>query len=596
MRRKHILAISAILTSAFLAAVFHGQLLRTMSGSPDETHSTGPTSLEQQVLALVNGSRAYADCLELENIAQNHLDFRSSGSSGANQTANLIKERFESFGLEAWLEPFQFTNWTLLDHASLIIDADGNSSTTDDQTAADSFQCEHYSWPTPSAGVSADLVVLPLPAVASYSQLGSQPIDTAAWNTVNTAGRVLLIGREARLNSGWHQTFKDKLSAQPPAAVVYTWWYSWMSFCPAFHSSAGGLPLGTSGSYLWDAHIPAGFVDYADGLQIRNMENANPAASANVTIRSAIGSGTHYNVVAKIIGQENPGKQVIVCGHYDSVMCSGFCDNAAGTAGVIEVARTVSQAVASGLYRPSCTVLFVAFAAEELGLVGSVHYVKQHKNEMVNITAVINLDCIGSDELYVTETSSDGGFDLDQTVVQAGQDLGVHVTLVSSSSSDQESFRNPSQQNGNILWNWDLDAGISDAAPIPSSAMIGSAPLLYYDLWNMGNAGWIHTPYDNSTTPNWVETSDLENHIKVAALTTLRVSPDAPIPEFSPSILLALLTSATLLAAVLAKRASHSQKQHPQLSQETCRNSGVLTVSSPAPELPDRLRGLSRLG
>jgi len=45
----------------------------------------------------------------------------------------------------------------------------------------------------------------------------------------------------------------------------------------------------------------------------------------------------------------------------------------------------------------------------------------------------------------------------------------------------------------------------------------------------MGTPGWIHTAYDNSTsteTFSWVEPEDLEAHIKVAALTIMRVSPD----------------------------------------------------------------------
>jgi hypothetical protein len=44
----------------------------------------------------------------------------------------------------------------------------------------------------------------------------------------------------------------------------------------------------------------------------------------------------------------------------------------------------------------------------------------------------------------------------------------------------------------------------------------------------MGAPGWAHTSYDNSTsteTLSWIEVDDLEDHIKVAALTVMRVSP-----------------------------------------------------------------------
>ena len=48
----------------------------------------------------------------------------------------------------------------------------------------------------------------------------------------------------------------------------------------------------------------------------------------------------------------------------------------------------------------------------------------------------------------------------------------------------------------------------------------------------MGAPGWIHTSCDNSTsteTLNWVEVEDLENQIKVTALTIIRISPDIPL-------------------------------------------------------------------
>jgi len=86
--------------------------------------------VEQQVVALVNGSRAYEYDLELERIAYEHYAFRSGGSQGGEEAAYWIKEQFESFGLDASLEPFEFTTWDLSSKPSLIIDDDGNLSTT----------------------------------------------------------------------------------------------------------------------------------------------------------------------------------------------------------------------------------------------------------------------------------------------------------------------------------------------------------------------------------------------------------------------------------------------------------------------------------
>ncbi len=516
--------------------------------------SSGLDPLEGQIVALVNGTRAYDYDLQLESIALSHPDFRSAGSPGALEAANWIKAQLQSFGLDAWLEPFTFKNWTLLDKPSLIIDEDGNQSTTCDQTTIGSFQCEHWSYPTPPDGVFADVVVLPLPPAENISRIGAELINTTAWNAVNITGKVVLIGREVRWNDNWHNAFVNKLSAQPPAAVVFTWWYDWMNFTPPMHSSAGGLPLSGYGTYFWNYHIPVGFVNYWDGLSIRAKVESNKTLSANVTIKAVIGyNGVHYNVVGRISGYEQPEKMVIISSHYDTVMCAGFCDNGAGTAGILEVANVVKEAIKTGLYRPKYTLLFVAFTGEELYLVGSANYVKQHKSDMGNIITVINLDCIGSNELYVTNTT---GSDLAQKIIEAAQDLNISISMEEPGGSDQESFRTPSSINNAILHYWGVDLGISDATPISSSAMLDSYPLFYNDLWNMGEAGWIHTAYDNSTsteTLNWVELDDLENHIKVALIATIRESQNI-VPEFTPIITLAVLMTSTVVVYFLTRK------------------------------------------
>jgi hypothetical protein len=544
-----ILLIVAVLAPAFQLAGVRGEL-----DSSSNADTASLLDFEQQVVSSVNGSRAYDYDLELENIAYSHPDFRSSGSSGAFEAANWIKGKLESFGLQSWLEPFQFTNWTLLDNASLVIDEDGNSNTVGDQTSIDSFQCEHLSWPTPIDGVFADLVVLPLPVLSDRSQIGTIPINMTLWDSINTTGKIVLVGREVRSHPN---SYANKLRLQPPAAVVYTWWYIWDSFIPPFFSSSGGVPMNEG--YYWNLSIPVGFVDYDDGLLIKDSKNTNPSLAANVTIPSVINSsGTHYNVVGKINGFQDPDKLVIISGHYDTVMCSGFCDNGAGTAGIVELAKVFSEAVQSGVYQPNHTLLFVGFAGEELYLVGSASYIKQHKNDMANITAVINLDCIGSDDLYVSQTPDSG---LAQTIIQAAQDLNVSIAVESPGGSDHESFRSPSDVNYMIQLNWGVDLGISDAAPVAASAMLDSYPLFYNDLWNMGAPGWIHTSYDNSTstsTLNWVEKDDLENHIRVAVLSVMRSSPNF-VPEFPPGIALVLLMSVTLTVCVLVRKVRGSR-------------------------------------
>jgi Zn-dependent M28 family amino/carboxypeptidase len=217
-------------------------------------------------------------------------------------------------------------------------------------------------------------------------------------------------------------------------------------------------------------------------------------------------------------------------------MDAGFCDNGAGASGVVELARVFAEAVRRGLYHPKYTIVFVAFADEELDLVGSLNYVKTHKAEMGSIVAVINLDCIGSQEFYFTETVPAGSLDLDQVVQGAAQSLGIAAAAEAPGGSDQDSFRDPASLAGDYYGLWGVDLGISDAVPVRSSVLLISYPLTYADKWNMGVPGWIHTSYDNSTstaTLNWVEVNNLEAHIEVAALTGMRVSPSLLVTDLN---------------------------------------------------------------
>jgi Zn-dependent M28 family amino/carboxypeptidase len=124
------------------------------------------------------------------------------------------------------------------------------------------------------------------------------------------------------------------------------------------------------------------------------------------------------NVVAVLPGTTQPEKRVIVSGHYDSIdmirtaagtpaaegdpppldneksadaLAPGASDDASGTAVVMELARVMSQ------YQFEKTIVFVAFAGEELGLVGSSLYAARAKQRNEQIEAVLNNDIVGND-------------------------------------------------------------------------------------------------------------------------------------------------------------------------------------------------------
>src|SRR5690606_41714780 len=68
---------------------------------------------------------------------------------------------------------------------------------------------------------------------------------------------------------------------------------------------------------------------------------------------------------------------------------TGAEDNASGTAVVMELARVLSA------NPPRRSVLFVLFSGEELGLLGSLHFVDNLPVPMERVQAMVNFDMVG---------------------------------------------------------------------------------------------------------------------------------------------------------------------------------------------------------
>jgi hypothetical protein len=114
------------------------------------------------------------------------------------------------------------------------------------------------------------------------------------------------------------------------------------------------------------------------------------------------------NVVGVLRGSDPllADEAVVVGAHYDHVgtggefseapeatgnIHNGADDNASGTAALLEMARTAAASPAR--FRRS--VVFVAFAGEELGLRGSKHYVEHPAIPLDRTVAMVNLDMVG---------------------------------------------------------------------------------------------------------------------------------------------------------------------------------------------------------
>jgi aminopeptidase YwaD len=142
---------------------------------------------------------------------------------------------------------------------------------------------------------------------------------------------------------------------------------------------------------------------------------------------------TAVNVVGVLPGADpaRTAQAIVVGAHYDHLgvvggtLYPGADDNASGTAVVVSLARAF--AAAGPLER---TLVFVLFGAEEIGLVGSGHYVRTPAVPLERTVAMLNFDMVGrlgGGKLTVAGVESGSG--LRDAVTDSARALGLGVTL-----------------------------------------------------------------------------------------------------------------------------------------------------------------------
>jgi hypothetical protein len=218
------------------------------------------------------------------------------------------------------------------------------------------------------------------------------------------------------------------------------------------------VPLRADAS-LMDAGIPAFSVRRAvaealfagSGMSLeaaqRTLDGGHPGAMAlsgmrvsgraDVTPRRS----TTRNVVGVLPARGTAREALVVGAHYDHLglgqsgsldpapdgkVHHGADDNASGVAALLELARALAPQ--AGTFTRS--VLFVAFAAEELGALGSSQFVKEPPFPLERIAAMINMDMVGRMRDGKLDVHGMGTSPVWKTVVeQANRGAGLRLNL-----------------------------------------------------------------------------------------------------------------------------------------------------------------------
>lgn len=407
---------------------------------------------------------------DIKTLTQPKMEGRGDGLKGLTRAERVLVDRYKSLGLESagtkgYLQPFTVTTGAKLrgkNHflvqngetkAALKLNQDyvpfgfSNSGTVTAPlvfagygATADEFAYDDY------AGLDATdkiVVVLRYEPSGFAAKSGNQGLTThsqlitKAINARNhgAKGMILVNGKLADGEEDLLTHFGSVggpenvglLFAQVKNTVTDNWFRT------------AGEPLQEVQEQINSTSKPASFV-FPDTLH------------ATVTIDVESTHATVDNVLACLPGKTD--EYVIVGAHYDHLgrgtfdslapsqigqIHPGADDNASGTAGVLELARILAP-LKGQLQRG---ILFMSFAGEELGLLGSAAWVKNPTKPLDKAVAMLNMDMIGrikDNKIYIGGVGT--GSTLQKVLDQSHGDspLKFEISQSGYTSSDHTSF------------------------------------------------------------------------------------------------------------------------------------------------------------
>jgi hypothetical protein len=330
----------------------------------------------------ITGSELEQHLSALQEIADQHGGIRAAGTPGYDASAEYVAKRLREAHWRVQLQPVRFPYFEL---RSASLSVGGRTL-----RRARDFQVLSYS----GAGRASGRLRRLLGGCATEEYFGLGP-------------------RDIPLVSRGQCFFRAKaFTAQAAGALALVV----IDDSP----TRRGVPSGTLAAP--GVHIPVVLV---------SSDRVRDGAEVSVDVDAITERRLTHNVIAETPGGE--GHVVMAGGHLDSVPGGpGINDNGSGAATLIETAEAI------GPDPPGDRVRLGFWGAEELGLLGSRHYVRSlSREERRRIRAYVNLDMVGSPSA-VPELYADGDERLGRVLNRAaGGPLGE---ISAGGSSDHAPF------------------------------------------------------------------------------------------------------------------------------------------------------------
>jgi hypothetical protein len=267
---------------------------------------------------------------------------------------------------------------------------------------------------------------------------------------------------------------------------------------------------------------------------LKTQSRALPDTQATIHFRnSSTTEGSSYNVAGLLEGSDPSltAETILITAHHDHDGASlneiwhGADDNGSGTVGVVALAHAFAENTrATGGRKPKRSILFVVFASEERGLLGSFYMAAHPLRPLATTRAMINFDMIGRNE---TESDQTKGF------LQIPADTTNRLNLIGALYSPEY---NRTVVAENKFVGLDLDDRFDHESALNVFFRSDQFPFVLHNIpafwWFTGFHPDYHHTTDTAEKINYVKMAKI---LKLAYLTGYDFADEATPPRFIES-------------------------------------------------------------
>lgn len=347
-RRSHLPRVGAIAAAAAIALT--APLGSAGADPASDTADAGDVS-PQDITDRIDDDATWAHMEALYDIALANDGHRAAGTAGYAETIDYVEAQLQDAGYDTWRQPVPFV------YTEVLSNEVAQLTPSEQDLENDVFSGS----PGTEGELVADLVV-------PENSLGCVAED---WGDVDPSGQIALVQR-GDCPFGEKSIAAGELGAS--AILIY-------------NNEPGPLNNASLGETLPE-HISSTGISGDQGAAL-----LADLAEGPVTVRMDLDILVEDRVDDNLFAETpsgDPDNLIVVGAHADGVPAGpGMHDNASGTAAVLEIARQMHDEPVRNKVR------FAFWSVEEIGLIGSYHYVENlTPEELEQHKATVNLDMV----------------------------------------------------------------------------------------------------------------------------------------------------------------------------------------------------------